>query len=728
MLKNFSIKAKIMALVLSGILLMTLLNMGKQFHDFGNTLAAEKKRRAARVAGIFKGSLDQQLQNLSLAMETLTNNPAIVRAFAEADREGLLRDLGQYNEKLRDAYDIDQFQFHTPPAVSFLRLHQPAQYGDDLSSFRSTVVEVNRSRKTALGLEVGRGGPGLRVVAPLFLEGRHLGSVEFGGSIRGAVNKLQETFGINYAIGIQPEFFKQAGRSAEATDIVADNLVFYTTSSELARTLLAGYAPEKDEYTINERLQITYPLALTDYQGREIGYILAIEDVQEMADKLRSELVANLGINLLVAAGILLTLFVFVRRAFLPLDGAIVTFDQISKGDLTVELEAEGKDEIARMLGAMRSMVANLRQTAQAAAQIATGDLEVQMRILSEKDVLGKSLANMVETLRKTAANAETIAAGDLRVKVELLSDRDTLGKSLTAMIERLRQIMLDVRAAADQVAAGSEELSGSSQQVSQGASEQAAAVEEISSAMEELASTVAQTADHARQTAGIANKTSAEAVDGGKAVAETVAAMQHIAEKIELIEEIARQTNLLALNAAIEAARAGEHGKGFAVVASEVRKLAERSQVSAQEIKGVATTSVETATRAGKLINDIVPQIQKTAELIHEIDAASNEQARGIEENAKAIQQFDQVIQANSAAAEELASTSEELTAQAAQLKESIAFFKVDEGSRLRAAALGTRPLPSGLAAKSAKPKAVGGKGIQLALDDKADSEFERY
>jgi len=243
---------------------------------------------------------------------------------------------------------------------------------------------------------------------------------------------------------------------------------------------------------------------------------------------------------------------------------------------------------------------------------------------------------------------------------------------------------------------------------------------------MEELASTVAQTADHARQTAAIATKASADAVNGGKAVGETVAAMQLIATKIELIEEIARQTNLLALNAAIEAARAGEHGKGFAVVASEVRKLAERSQVSAQEIKGVAGASVETASNAGKLINEIVPQIQKTSELVHEIDAASNEQARGIDENARAIQQFDQVIQANSAAAEEMAATSEELTAQAAHLQESISFFKVGAEDSPRPQG---RPLLS-VPAKPAEKKTSGPKvkGVKLSLPNAGDGDFERY
>lgn len=172
--------------------------------------------------------------------------------------------------------------------------------------------------------------------------------------------------------------------------------------------------------------------------------------------------------------------------------------------------------------------------------------------------------------------------------------------------------------------------------------------------------------------------KAAEDARNSGKAVIETVSAMKQIATKISIIEEIARQTNLLALNAAIEAARAGEHGKGFAVVASEVRKLAERSQTAAAEIGTLSTSSVEVAEQAGNILVKLVPDIQKTAELVQEISAASSEQNTGVAQINKAVQLLDQVVQQNAAASEELSSTAEELSSQMEQLKYVAAFFSI--------------------------------------------------
>ncbi|OQY60441.1 MAG: hypothetical protein B6245_01310 [Desulfobacteraceae bacterium 4572_88] len=160
---------------------------------------------------------------------------------------------------------------------------------------------------------------------------------------------------------------------------------------------------------------------------------------------------------------------------------------------------------------------------------------------------------------------------------------------------------------------------------------------------------------------------------ESGKGVSETVTAMKKIAERISIIEEIARQTNLLALNAAIEAARAGESGRGFAVVASEIRKLAERSKEAAVEIGKLSSSSVGIAEKAGDMLNRLVPNIQKTAELIQEISAASSEQNSGANQINRAVQQLDQVIQQNASSSQEMVSMSEELSIQSEQLRATI-------------------------------------------------------
>jgi methyl-accepting chemotaxis protein len=248
---------------------------------------------------------------------------------------------------------------------------------------------------------------------------------------------------------------------------------------------------------------------------------------------------------------------------------------------------------------------------------------------------------------------------------------------------------------------------------------------------MEEMVSNIRQNADNAQQTEKIALKAAQDAQEGGKAVIETVAAMKEIANKISIIEEIARQTNLLALNAAIEAARAGEHGKGFAVVATEVRKLAERSQIAAGEINKLSGSSVEVAERAGEMLNRIVPDIQRTAELVSEINAASNEQNSGSEQINKAIQQLDKVIQQNASATEEMASTSEELSSQAERLMEVLEFFQIegDIGPK-KAATKIARNASHGARPKVSKGRNAGVRGIMVDLEagrDELDDEFER-
>jgi methyl-accepting chemotaxis protein len=343
----------------------------------------------------------------------------------------------------------------------------------------------------------------------------------------------------------------------------------------------------------------------------------------------------------------------------------------------------------------------------------------------------------IVMPLNDALGVANKLAAGDLTMEVNVKSKDETgmLMDAIKNMVEKLKHVVSDVVSASDNVASGSQELSSTAQQMSQGATEQAASAEEVSSSMEEMASSIKQNTDNALQTEKISMKSATDAKEGGKAVKETVAAMKEIATKISIIEEIARQTNLLALNAAIEAARAGEHGKGFAVVASEVRKLAERSQSAAGEISELSARSVQVAETAGDMLEKMLPDIQKTAELVQEITASSKEQDTGADQINKAIQQLDQVIQQNASASEEMASTSEELSSQAEQLKDAISFFKLDLAGKSQAQRKAGKKLQiahatSIKAGAPAKRTPTGGVDLDLshAGADHLDDEFEKF
>lgn len=332
--------------------------------------------------------------------------------------------------------------------------------------------------------------------------------------------------------------------------------------------------------------------------------------------------------------------------------------------------------------------------------------------------------------LKRAVDVASQLAEGNLAVKIEGGS-KDETGQVLTAMqamVGKLSQIIGEVRNAADGLASASEEVSATAQSISQTTSQQAASVEETSASIEQMSASINQNTENAKITDGMASKAAKEAGDGGDSVQQTVQAMKKIAQRISIIDDIAYQTNLLALNAAIEAARAGEHGKGFAVVAAEVRKLAERSQVAALEIGELSTSSVEMAERAGRLLGEMLPSINKTSDLVQEITAASEEQAAGVSQINSAMNQLNQVTQQNASSSEELASTAEEMSTQAEQLQQAMSFFTLEVGDRASNVALG-KPSPANSVSRAVAraPRAVQQKNF-LKSAGPDESEFTRF
>lgn len=350
------------------------------------------------------------------------------------------------------------------------------------------------------------------------------------------------------------------------------------------------------------------------------------------------------------------------------------------RGNVEV-FSGDWRELVAGINNVVQAFVEPLNLTATYIDVISQGDIPEKITAEYKGDFnhIKDNLNSLIDGMHAVTGLAEEMAVGNLVVTVKERSAQDRLMQALNAMVRQLRTVVLNVQSATDNVTAGSEAMNLSAEEMSHGASAQAAAAEQAASSMQQMTANIRQNADNALQTKKLAVKAAEDARTGGVAVAETVVAMKNIVKKVAIIEEIARQTHMLSLNATIEAAKAQDYGKGFGVVAQEVRALAERSQAAAVEINHVASASIGAAETAGKMLEKLVPDIQKTATLIQEISAASEDQNSGAEHVNQAIQLLDHITQQNAATSEELAATAEEFAQQAQQLRYTMEFFRLD-------------------------------------------------
>lgn len=289
--------------------------------------------------------------------------------------------------------------------------------------------------------------------------------------------------------------------------------------------------------------------------------------------------------------------------------------------------------------------------------------------------------SSITKNLNKAKNIVTELSSGNLMVEI------DTNGNNeITELLAQLDVMAKQIRKTVEGIVEGSNVLylAGSefkelAKQLSEGANDQAASVEEVSASIEQMTANIEQNTDNSQVTERYALEAAQRIASGNGALNETVLSMKEIVTKISVVSEIAFQTNLLALNAAVEAARAGEQGRGFAVVAAEVRKLAESSRQAAHTIDTISKSGIKVSSQAQKMFNDIIPAVQNTTKLVQEIAAASIEQRNGTAQISSAIMMLSNVTQKNAAVASEVLNNAEEMTILANQLKEAIAFFKIE-------------------------------------------------
>lgn len=335
--------------------------------------------------------------------------------------------------------------------------------------------------------------------------------------------------------------------------------------------------------------------------------------------------------------------------------------------------------------------------------------------------------------LDKAIAQVKSISEGHLEIEAEKVESTDELGvlnNSLVNLTSKLKEILTKINTNTQDLVFASHKMNLASQQLSSGANEQASSLEEISSTMEQIASNIEQNTDKAKQTEQVSDDASRSISRVAERSNKTAEANRIISEKINIINEIAFQTNILALNAAVEAARAGDHGKGFAVVALEVRKLAERSKVAADEIVKLVQSSLNFAKGAGMVMQETIPKIELTSDLVKGISQASIEQNNGVSLVNNALQQLNIITQQNASSSEELAASSEQLSTLSENLNEILKYFifSCDQAGNTRNNPTHENKIT--VVKKEEKKMPVLSKGISLDLNEKTaqDQEFEKF
>tara|TARA_Y100000815_G_scaffold17494_1_gene15237 strand:+ start:470 stop:2383 length:1914 start_codon:yes stop_codon:yes gene_type:complete len=619
------------------LLTITVATLVALFFTRFESLLVDSERRELR--GVYD-DVSNAIASESLAAERLSalvaSIPDVQKAMAENDRDRL-SDLFVTNYKtLASQYGLDQFQFHKAPATSFLRVHKPEKFGDDLTAIRNTIIETNTRRTPVRGVESGVAGLGIRGLVPINHNGSPVGSVEFGLSFGQAFfDTFKARQGVDVGLLLRKEY---GGFEPFATTFDSKGLISESQLEQAFSGQDVVFRAQADGKPVAVLVSV-----VNDFSGKPIGVLEVAMDRTRYADAL-----ADIRNTALIIAGVAIALGLLIaallaRSIVRPIRVAAEAMHDIAagEGDLTRRLEASGRNEVADLARAFNQFADKVR------------------RLVSE--VAGSTA--------QVAASAEEMSAITDGFNRDVSRQRDEIEQVATAMNEMTATVQ-DVARNAAQAAESAKSADLEAQQGQ-------LVVQQTVSSIEGVSAEVARTAS---------------------AIQRLETDSQSISKVLEVIRGVAEQTNLLALNAAIEAARAGEQGRGFAVVADEVRTLASRTQQSTIEIQQVieqlqsgardaadvmnqgreqVDNSVMQAQQAGTSLLRITNAVTSISDMNVQIASAAEQQSAVSDEISKNVVNINHIADRVTESAGQTAQASSQLAHLASDLQTLVGQFK---------------------------------------------------
>jgi len=624
---------------------------------------------------------------------SIANDIKIKEALLNNNRNIAMKSLSNINKtlKMHTSYKNVKIHIHTKDNHSFIRNWKINKYGDDLSSFRASVVRVNQSNNPINGFEVGKAGLSLRSVVPIIKDGEHLGSLEFMqglNSVAKSFNKQEEGFLLLMDISKKIKEPK-ANKILKDKFVISQKFVNENFLNDIEKINLDEL--KNNNYLISDNYLYTSKV-VKDYKGQRLGIYIIAEPLSKVNTAINEATniiyLALLMLVIVAVVNLIATLINMKKNVLHPISNLKESIIKISNNNESSKIDIHNNDEIGDVVVEFNNYLDSIQQ----------GILSDQEVIDEAKEVISRANRGLLNTRIKKQGHS--IGVNDLAKAVNELvsgthSNLSTLAKILTdysnakfdTKVEKVNNVTGEVASIMDGIKTtggtisgilamidnttnklldSAEQLNSASAELSNSSNMQASGLEQTAAAIEEILSTINQSNENATQMAELAKKVTDSSQLGEKMAHKTSQSMTHItnevnaiSEAITIIDQIAFQTNILSLNAAVEAATAGEAGKGFAVVAQEVRNLASRSADAANDIKELVQNAIIKAKEGQEVSTEMIngytnlnTDITSTIELIKDVAIASKEQRNAISQISDTVNDLDKVTQQNASVA----------------------------------------------------------------------------